>query len=317
MTAIAADAASEPSAAPRPIACMEVWGGHSVFAGAVSLPGNDVTLSCEPYNGDAQGGDIYYLSNCAAGIITRFVLADVAGHGAKVASLAATLRDLMRRHINTADQSRLARALSTAFGKASPDGRFATAILLTYFAPSDHLIVCNAGHPRPLWYRARMGTWQLLDNKNVTTEGLSNIPLGIAEPTTYDQMSVRLGSGDLVLIYTDSLIEAKGEDRRQLGEAGLLGVVRTLDPTRPETLISSLLEAIRGVAGTDFGDDVTALLLRPNSLKPKAGPLTALMAAWRISKSAVLSIFTREPAGLPQANVPNIGGAMIGRLNRK
>ncbi len=297
--------------------CMEVWGGNQAIDNGVIMPGLDAWVYARPYQQQAAGGDIHYVSSCATGRIIRLLVADVSGHGNEVAEVARSLRALMRRFINYVDQSKLIRGVNSEFTRLSEMNRFATAIVATFWSPTDDLVISNAGHPRPLWYRARMGTWQLLDNKNVTTEGLSNIPLGIAEPTTYDQMSVRLGSGDLVLIYTDSLIEAKGEDRRQLGEAGLLGVVRTLDPTRPETLISSLLEAIRGVAGTDFGDDVTALLLRPNSLKPKAGPLTALMAAWRISKSAVLSIFTREPAGLPQANVPNIGGAMIGRLNRK
>lgn len=296
---------------------MEVWGGNQAIDNGVIMPGLDAWVYARPYQQQAAGGDIHYVSSCATGRIIRLLVADVSGHGNEVAEVARSLRALMRRFINYVDQSKLIRGVNSEFTRLSEMNRFATAIVATFWSPTDDLVISNAGHPRPLWYRARMGTWQMLDNKNVTTEGLSNIPLGIAEPTTYDQMSVRLGSGDLVLIYTDSLIEAKGEDRRQLGEAGLLGVVRTLDPTRPETLISSLLEAIRGVAGTDFGDDVTALLLRPNSLKPKAGPLTALMAAWRISKSAVLSIFTREPAGLPQANVPNIGGAMIGRLNRK
>lgn len=277
MTAIAADAASEPSAAPRPIACMEVWGGHSAFAGAVSLPGNDVTLSCEPYNGDAQGGDIYYLSNCAAGIITRFVLADVAGHGAKVASLAATLRDLMRRHINTADQSRLARALSTAFGKASPDGRFATAILLTYFAPSDHLIVCNAGHPRPLCYRIATGRWQLLDagaegtlaSAQAAQTGISNLPLGILDPTDYRQFALRLDRGDLVVLYSDALIEAAAPGGAALGETGVLGLARDLDVSRPESLGRDLRLAVLAHTGEmRLPDDQTIIVLHHNAANP-------------------------------------------------
>lgn len=277
MTAINAQTASEASVAPRPIACMEVWGGHSAFSGAVSLPGNDVTLSCEPYNGDAQGGDIYYLSNCAAGIITRFVLADVAGHGEKVASLAGTLRDLMRRHINTADQSRLARALSTAFGKASPDGRFATAILLTYFAPSDHVIVCNAGHPRPLCYRVATGRWQLLDagaegtlaNAQAAQTGISNLPLGILDPTDYQQFALHLDRGDLVILYSDALIEAAPPGGPGLGESGLLRLVRDLDPSHPETLGQLLRSEVLAYTGDDrLPDDQTVIVLHHNAANP-------------------------------------------------
>jgi serine phosphatase RsbU (regulator of sigma subunit) len=226
----------------------------------------------------------------------------------------------MRRFINYVDQSKLIRGLNTEFTRLSEMNRFATAIVATYWSPTDELRISNAGHPRPLWYRAKTRTWQVLDNKAATAdgaEGLANIPLGIAEPTTYDQMNVRLNAGDLVLIYTDSLIEAKGEDKRLLGEKGLLDVIRTLDPARPETLIASLLEAIRARTGCDFGDDVTALLLRPNSFKPRAGLGTAFLAGWRIARSALKSLFNREPAGLPEVTLPNIGGALLSRLNRR
>ncbi len=72
---------------------------------------------------------------------------------------------LMRRHINTANQTRFAVDLNRAFSNLDLDGRFATAVLATYFAPTDHLIICNAGHPRPLLYRAAGNTWDLLDAK--------------------------------------------------------------------------------------------------------------------------------------------------------
>ena len=132
-----------PTPESRRIACMEVWGGHEAFEGGVSVPGNDVFVSCSPHTGDVRGGDIYYVSNCAAGIISRFVLADVAGHGSVVSSTASGLRDLMRRYINTPDQTKFARALNRRF--SSDAGRFATAVLVSYFAPTDHAIICGHG----------------------------------------------------------------------------------------------------------------------------------------------------------------------------
>lgn len=298
--------------------CMEVWGGNAAIDNGVIMPGLDAWVYARPYQQQAAGGDIHYVSSCATGRIIRLLVADVSGHGAEVAEVAVALRTLMRRFINFVDQSKLIRGLNTEFTRLSEMNCFATAVVCTYWSPTDDLVISNAGHPRPLWYRAKTRTWQLLDNKSApASEGLSNIPLGIAEPTTYDQMAVRLSSGDLVLIYTDSLIEAKGEDRRQLGEAGLLDIVRTLDPARPDVLIASLLETIRTKTGVEFGDDVTTLLLRPNSLKPRSGVGSALMAGMRIAKSTLLSLSRREPAGLPEFSVKNFGGVFIDRLNGK
>lgn len=300
--------------------CMEVWGGNAAIDNGVVMPGLDAWVYARPYQQQAAGGDIHYVSSCATGRIIRLLVADVSGHGTEVAEVAHALRSLMRRFINFVDQSRLIRGLNTEFTRLSELNRFATAVVATYWSPTDELVISNAGHPRPLWYRAKKKEWQILDNTSAPKRGdeggLANIPLGIAEPTTYDQMGVRLGRDDLVLIYTDSLIEAKGSDGRQLGEAGLLETVKRVDPSKPETFIASLLEAIRAGTGADFNDDVTALLLRPNALKPKAGIGTAFMAAFRITMSTLKSLVGREPAGLPQPSLRNLGGAFVDRMNK-
>ena len=187
-----------PTPESRRIACMEVWGGHEAFEGGVSVPGNDVFVSCSPHTGDVRGGDIYYVSNCAAGIISRFVLADVAGHGSVVSSTASGLRDLMRRYINTPDQTKFARALNRRF--SSDAGRFATAVLVSYFAPTDHAIICNAGHPRPLHFSVRTRRWAFVDSLSpgVLAAGkpreltAANLPLGVIHPTSYDQFALKL-----------------------------------------------------------------------------------------------------------------------------
>ncbi len=295
---------------------MEVWGGNQAIDNGVIMPGLDAWVYAKPYQEQAAGGDIHYVSSCATGRIIRLLVADVSGHGNEVAEVAVSLRTLMRRFVNYVDQTKLVRGLNEEFTRLSELNRFATAIVATFWSPTDDLVLSNAGHPRPLWYQAKTKSWQILENRTVST-GLANIPLGIAEPTSYDEMSVHLNRGDLVLVYTDSLIEASGPDRKQMGEAGLIEVIKTLDASKPEVLISSLLLAIRAKTGTDFGDDVTALLLRPNTMKPRAGPGLAFMAGFRITRSAIRSLFSRSnPAGLPEVTTRSIGGAFLKRLNR-
>ena len=260
---------------------MEVWGGCHAFDQSVSVPCNDVRISCTPFRGEASGGDIYYVSNCATGIITRFVLADVSGHGVQVAKVAADLRRLMRRHINTANQTRFAVDLNRAFSSLDLNGKFATAVLATYFAPTDHLIICNAGHPRPLLYRASQNTWELLDAKTpgalatqrpASAVGIANLPLGILHPTDYQQFALRMGLGDLVVLYTDALIEAAdvaGAGRRQLGESGLLALARDLSPLEREDAAIALRERVFAYSGDlPFNDDATLIVLHHNAADP-------------------------------------------------
>jgi len=280
--------AAEPSTIPHAIACMEVWGGNRAFAGWVSVPGNDVHVSCAPFTSGHGGGDIYYLSSCAAGLITRFILADVSGHGVEVAEIADALRKLMRRHINTADQTRFARALNEAFSGLSSDGRFATAVLLTYFAPTDHLIICNAGHPRPLHFDDRSARWRALDltapgviaGPAPREVGIANLPLGVIDPTSYEQFAVPLAPGDMVLVYSDALIEAVGIHGRQIGEEGLLAILNALDPAQRETFAEDLRAAVAAAAGRpDLGDDATMILLSHNASNPPRQTLPRRIAS--------------------------------------
>ncbi|MBL8874605.1 MAG: serine/threonine-protein phosphatase [Phycisphaerae bacterium] len=259
----------------RRIACMEVWGGHEGFAGEVSVPGNDVFVGCEPHTGDSHGGDIYYVSNCAAGLITRFVLADVSGHGSIVAEAASGLRNLMRRFINTPDQSRFARALNKSFSNQS--GLFATAILVSYFAPSDHAIICNAGHPRPLHFSVSKQGWQYLDHdssgvvkpQQARAVGVSNLPLGVISPTQYEQFALPLERGDLLVLYSDAFLEVRGSDGKPWGEDALLNIVRRIDTTDPANFRSNLLNLILTESGeTRLDDDVTMIVLHHNASDP-------------------------------------------------
>lgn len=265
---------------------MEVWGGSSRFRGHLSMPGNDVSVVSEPCEGGAEGGDVYYLSNCAAGLITRVILADISGHGAGMAGVARELRDLMRRHINTADQTRLAAGLNHAFAGAG-GGTFATALLLTYFAPTDHLIVCNAGHPRPLLYRAASREWSALDGKapgvlaaGAGAVGIANLPLGILDPIGYEQVAVRLERGDLVVLFSDALIEAAAGGK-QIGEAGLLEIARGLTDAERTDAAAAIHAAVMRVSEGPLGDDATVVALHHNAADPPP-------AGWR-SRAGVLA----------------------------
>jgi phosphoserine phosphatase RsbU/P len=76
--------------------CMEVWGGSQLTARGVVFGGLDAWVYSKPHGKARRGGDVYYASSCAAGRISRLLLADVSGHGTSVAAIAADLRLLMR-----------------------------------------------------------------------------------------------------------------------------------------------------------------------------------------------------------------------------
>ena len=256
---------------PEALRCMEVRGGSNVVSELVSTPGFEAWVYSLPYEGADRGGDVHYLSACGGGVITRLVVADVSGHGASVSELSASLRDLMRRNINSKSQTGMVRALNRQFAELAQMSRFATAVVATYLATKKRLTVCNAGHPKPLWYRASEGRWAYLDEAEAhAADSVGNLPLGLDDETDYRQFAVTLGQGDLVLVFTDALVEAADPAGKMLGEDGLIELARALGPDPGLSAAPALLEAVarhRGDQPAD--DDVTLLALAHNGNGPK------------------------------------------------
>lgn len=205
--------------------------------------------------------------------MARFIVADVAGHGGTVSDLAVKLRHLMRRNIGKPDQTRLAQALNRAFLRLSKDGVFATAAMTSYFAPTDQLIVCLAGHPRPLWFSAADGRWRLLSHEVPDHPGGGHdIPLGIIPTTEYHQFAVTLHRGDIVVLYSHALIESGQNHGHPLQEEGLLKLAATLDPDEPSAFGRALIDAVDVVSGGSLStraDDLTLLVLHHNGANPE------------------------------------------------
>jgi hypothetical protein len=283
---------------------MEVWGGSQLTTRRVEMGGLDAWVYSKPFGEAQRGGDVYYASSCATGRITRLLLADVSGHGNTVASTAANLRTLMRRFVNRLDQTEFVRLLNQQFTELSESGTFATAVVATFFAPTQRLIVSNAGHPRPLLYREASP---------------NNMPLGIIGVTDYEQFDVELETGDCVLAYTDALIESRDADGEMLGEAGLLRIVRLLGDVSPQLLTRTLLREIKDRSPENLTeDDVTVLLVRANGHKPHPSFKDFLWANLRFVGSLIRAINPwAERPPLPDLNVANIGGAIIPALEQR
>jgi serine phosphatase RsbU (regulator of sigma subunit) len=242
--------------------CLEVWGGNLGVEEHFHRPGLDVWVYSRPHENAVSGGDVYYLSSCASGRISRMLLADVSGHGPQVSGLARRLRDLMRRHINSISQARFVEGMNQEFVEMNQEDCFATAIVATFFASTRSFQLSVAGHPRPLLYRRKTGRWGLFefDPQAAVSFGLRNIPLGISESVAYGQTRLELHPGDMMLAYTDGVTEARVSEGQLLGAQGLLNLVQKLDVTQTDRLLQSLLTALRDQATAPFDDDLSLLL---------------------------------------------------------
>jgi len=251
----------------RRLACTEVWGGNDTVELVVEVPGIIGWIHSKPLPPATEGGDIYYLTVCSTGSLSRIVLADVAGHGQAVGASVATLRNLLRKHMNTLDQSVLMQEINEAFRREDDrqEVQYATAAVFGYFWRSRELIFTNAGHPFALWYRGRDKTWDWLHDQTpyaqTTVEG---VPLGLIVGTEYRQSAVRLGDGDLLILYTDGISEWTNEAGEELGYEGLLALAKSLPVETanvPSTVGHALLLALEVFSGGSPALDDQSLMV--------------------------------------------------------
>ena len=138
--------------------------------------------------------------------------------------------------------------------------------------------------------------------------------------TEYEQFDVELEPGDCVVSYTDALIESQDAEGEELGEAGLLRIVRLLGDVEPHKLIETVLKEIADRYPKNLSDDdVTMLRGAANGREFKVpfqrqaargGPICGVAGARDRSRCGAASI-SRYEFGKPRR------GAMIPALGRR
>ena len=201
---------------------MEIWGGIEPVERTVSTPGLDLWVFSQPFQGDEQGGDVYYVTLCGGGVITRIVVADVSGHGSSVAEFSSSLRSLLRKNINQKSQKRLVERLNRQFAEMAEMRRFATALVITYLASTDRLsdLQRRASAPAllPGERQARGRFCRHRTSEQRPTARQTCRWVSTTRPATRPSTST-LGRGDLVVFYTDALTEAADPSGKAAGRS--------------------------------------------------------------------------------------------------
>lgn len=151
------------------------------------------------------GGDLYAVLDTRFGV--RILLGDVQGHGLPSVETAADVLGVFREGARTEpDLGRLAERLDAALAARPGDGRFATALLLSVPPGREPVAVVNCGHPHPLLRRA--GVVGELEPEEAAP------PLGLLGLTgsRYPVGRFEARPGDLLLLYTDGVSEARNAD---------------------------------------------------------------------------------------------------------
>lgn len=270
---------------PHILACTEVWGGNRKVTRSIKMPGLSGWVSSVPVN-EKEGGDLHFLSVCDVDLISRVALADVSGHGQEVSHATRILHQLMRENVNAWDQTDSMREVNKAFRKDG-EGKYATAIFLSYHRLIGRLAFSNAGHLPPLWYQAANRIWRWLEEVPAPqSKKISGLPVGLIPGTVYVQTVVTLTPGDILILYTDGITEAENPSGQDLGRERLLDWARLAPTDSPEATGKAIMQRLQSFRGDARLDDATLLVLRREreSLPIVLGELTRSYATRQLRK---------------------------------
>jgi len=214
-------------------------------------PGWQVASACRPAR--HVGGDFYAMLPGRLPDCHALVYGDVAGKsipGALMMMAASeVLHSLALTHRDPEELFRLANRRLYEIG-----GRSFVAV--GYFAPGDHgdgsLDYLLAGQPQPLKRTAAGGIEELPFPQH-------RLPLGALDRGGFQALQTRLDPGELVLAYSDGVVEAQAPDGEVFGQQRLEAVLTGI-PGEPQQVVDGVLAALdRFTAGLDPYDDVTLL----------------------------------------------------------
>jgi serine phosphatase RsbU (regulator of sigma subunit) len=199
------------------------------------------------------GGDFYDLFEIADGCI-GILIGDVSGKGLEAATLTSVVRNSVRlRAMDGLSPAETMAKTNQTFHALTSVETFVTVFFGVLDVSAGRLTYVSAGHP-PAMIRRGSGRVDVL--------GISSPIVGAFPDIGFSDLQADLGSADVLLLYTDGLIEARGEDRSLYGQERLCALLGRLgDGTSPEDVAEEVFADVLEYAGGRMRDDLALLAI--------------------------------------------------------
>jgi len=221
------------------------------------FPQNPPRLTTLEYAGDCVqarvvGGDYYDFLELAPGVL-GFALADISGKGFPAALLMANLQANLRGRYTLAVENlpRLLESVNRLFYENTEPSHYATMFFGCYNDRTRELRYINCGHNPPILLRA--------DNSLERLPATATV-VGLFQEWGCSSATVRMNSGDILVVYTDGVTEAADDGGEEFGEERLICALHR-NRTMPATgLLGALIHDVQQFSSGEQGDDLTLVV---------------------------------------------------------
>ena len=133
------------------------------------------------------------------------------------------------------------------------DNKFATLFYGIYNDATCTLTYCNAGHNPPLYF----------EGDHVRQLGTGGTVIGIFSDSRYDQDTVEMKTGGILVAYTDGIVESENENGEEFGENRIIQLVQRNSGMDAEDLRSMIVEQVLSwTSAEERGDDMTLMVAK-------------------------------------------------------
>ena len=199
------------------------------------------------------GGDLVDFLQISPGRI-GITLGDIAGKGLRAALLTAKLQSTIRALVpDVTSLSELGAKLNFIFCRDSLPNLFASVVYAELQPDSGSVRMVNSGHLPPVIVR----------NGLIEKTEKGGIALGLSPQATFSEQHIELGKGEMMLIYSDGLTEARNLEGAFFGEQRVLDLLPQLSTYSSQQIGDRLVEEVdRFVGEARAYDDISIAILK-------------------------------------------------------
>lgn len=230
-----------------------------------SIPGVEVAARYVPSM--ELAGDFYDFVELHQNV--AFAIGDVVGKGVAASLLMASVRASLRAYAQDVyDLDEVIARVNTALCRDTLDNEFVTLWYGTLDAMTLRLTYCNAGHEPAL----------LLRDDRIHLLDAGGMIIGVDRTQTYEKGLVDLRPGDLLLLFTDGLVDAFNHQGERFGRRRIEMALRAAAQKNASDGLNHILWEMRNFTGLRrASDDTTVVLIKVNEYPSRAaaGPYHA------------------------------------------
>ncbi|HKE01603.1 MAG TPA: GAF domain-containing SpoIIE family protein phosphatase [Planctomycetota bacterium] len=216
------------------------------------LPGFTLAGACEALTEAA--GDSFDFVSLPDGSVA-IVVGDVSGHGIGPALVTVSARARLRSYLGLGhDLGDAVTRLNRDLRSEMEEGMFQTLFVAVIDARAGTLRYVNAGHPPPMLRRAAGGAFTALARTGVA--------LGFLDEPYAPSGTVELARGDVLVAFSDGLVEARRSDGELFGEQRLRDAIGRAAASSADAIVRTLIDETKRFGGGRAEDDLTVVALR-------------------------------------------------------